>query len=72
MIRQWLRSYQWAFATPAAERVRGMNEGVLKFPMVVVGERVMKNPSLETLEQALAAHGVAPGAPDLPVRAGVP
>lgn len=42
-----------------AERaVRQMNGGKVKFPMVVVGDRVMKNPPLDELEQALSDAGV--------------
>ncbi len=47
-------------AEPGAEdAVRAMNEGKLKFPMVVVGDREMKNPTLEELDDALAAAGLA-------------
>ncbi|MEM1043867.1 MAG: cation:proton antiporter [Bacteroidota bacterium] len=46
-------------ADPAAEEAtRAMNEGKLKFPMVVVGDREMKNPTLEELDAALGAVGI--------------
>jgi mycoredoxin len=44
----------------AAEAVRAMNGGKLKFPMVVVGEREMKNPTLDELDAALASAGLVP------------
>ncbi len=42
----------------AEETVRAMNEGRLKFPMVVVGDREMKNPTLADLDDALRAAGI--------------
>ncbi|MEM9663300.1 MAG: cation:proton antiporter [Bacteroidota bacterium] len=46
---------------PAAEeRVRRWNDGELKFPMVVVGDHVMKNPKIDVLDEALAALHPAP------------
>ncbi len=46
-------------ADPSAEEaVLAMNEGKLKFPMVVVGDREMKNPTLEELDAALDAVGI--------------
>src|SRR5512145_366367 len=39
----------------AAEAVRTMNGGKLKFPMIVVGVHVMKNPPLRELNAALDA-----------------
>ena len=43
----------------AADVVRAMNNGKLKFPMVVVGDREMKNPTLGELDDALATVGLA-------------
>ena len=43
----------------AADAVRAMNSGKLKFPMVVVGDREMKNPTLGELDDALASVGLA-------------
>jgi monovalent cation:H+ antiporter-2, CPA2 family len=49
---------------PEAEAaVRAMNGGALKFPMVVTGSRALKNPTLDELETALRAEGVAAEAP---------
>ena len=42
----------------AAEAVRAMNGGKLKFPMVVVGGHAMKNPKLRELNAALDASGL--------------
>jgi mycoredoxin len=42
----------------AAEAVRAMNGGKLKFPMVVVGGQAMKNPKLRELNAALNASGL--------------
>ena len=42
----------------AAEAVRAMNGGKLKFPMVVVGPFTMKNPSLRELNTALDSAGL--------------
>ncbi len=42
----------------AEEAVKTMNDGKVKFPMVVVGEQVMKNPPIDELEQALRAAGL--------------
>ena len=39
----------------AAEAVRAMNGGKLKFPMIVVGGHAMKNPPLRELNAALDA-----------------
>jgi CPA2 family monovalent cation:H+ antiporter-2 len=44
----------------AADEVRAMNSGKLKFPMVVIGEREMKNPTLDELDAALAGVGLVP------------
>lgn len=49
---QYLNVERDAFA---AEAVRAMNGGKLKFPMVVVGAHAMKNPSLRDLNAALDA-----------------
>lgn len=39
---------------PEAEQaVKDMNEGKIKFPMVVIGDKVMKNPTIQELNQAL-------------------
>ncbi len=35
-----------------------MNNGKLKFPMVVIGDTIMKNPPIDELESALAAAGL--------------
>ncbi len=42
----------------AADAVRVMNNGKLKFPMVVVGDREMKNPTLDELDAALDDAGL--------------
>lgn len=42
----------------AEEAVRAMNGGEVKFPMVVVGEHVMKNPPIEELNGALRASSL--------------
>jgi len=44
----------------AADAARAMNDGKLKFPMVVVGDREMKNPTLDELDDALATVGLSP------------
>lgn len=39
---------------PEAEQaVKDMNQGKIKFPMVVIGDKVMKNPTIQELNQAL-------------------
>ena len=44
---------------PEAEKaVRAMNAGKIKFPMVTVGERIMKNPPIDELENTLADAGI--------------
>ena len=44
---------------PAAEQaVKAMNGGKVKFPMVSVGERVMKNPPIDELEVVLTDAGI--------------
>jgi mycoredoxin len=40
----------------AEAQVRDWNGGKLKFPMVAVGDTIMKNPSIETLNKALNEH----------------
>ncbi len=56
--------YQNVEQNPQAETaVREMNGGKLKFPMVVVGEKTMKNPSLEELNKALNAYDLLNFAP---------
>ena len=45
----------------AEEAVKTMNGGKRKFPMVVVGETVMKNPPLPELEAALERYGLLDG-----------
>ncbi len=55
--------YNVESAPEIEQRVREMNGGKLKFPMVVVGDRVMKNPPPEELNEALQAH-------NLPIPAG--
>lgn len=42
----------------AKEAVIAMNDGKLKFPMVTVGDTIMKNPPIDELESALTAAGV--------------
>ena len=42
----------------AEEAVKAMNNGKLKFPMVVVGDQTMKNPPIDELETALRAAGL--------------
>ena len=42
----------------AEQAVKVMNGGKVKFPMVTVGERVMKNPPIDELENTLADAGV--------------
>ncbi|NBC18301.1 MAG: sodium:proton exchanger [Bacteroidetes bacterium] len=42
----------------AEDAVRAMNEGQVKFPMVVVGDREMKNPTIDELDAALADVGL--------------
>ena len=42
----------------AEEAVKAMNNGKLKFPMVVVGDQTMKNPPIDELEAALRAAGL--------------
>lgn len=44
----------------AEEAVKEMNKGKIKFPMVVVGEVVMKNPPIEELEAALEGRQAIP------------
>ncbi|MCA1561082.1 MAG: glutaredoxin family protein [Acidobacteria bacterium] len=45
-------------ADPKAEQaILDMNGGKRRFPMVTVGDEVMKNPPLERLQASLAAHG---------------
>lgn len=43
----------------AKEAVLAMNNGKLKFPMVVVGKVVMKNPPIDELESALTTEGIS-------------
>ncbi len=42
----------------AEEAVKAMNNGKLKFPMVVVDDETMKNPPIDELEAALRAAGL--------------
>ncbi|GAB5520718.1 MAG: hypothetical protein RhofKO_29690 [Rhodothermales bacterium] len=50
-------SYHNVEADPDAEAaVRSMNDGKLKFPMVVVGEHAMKNPPIDELNGVLVEH----------------
>ncbi len=42
----------------AEEAVKTMNGGKRKFPMVVVGEVVMKNPPIQDLNKALDRYGL--------------
>ena len=42
----------------AEEAVKTMNGGKRKFPMVVVGEVVMKNPPIQDLNEALERYGL--------------
>lgn len=42
----------------AAEAVKDMNDGKIKFPMVVVGNATMKNPPIDELDSALRAAGL--------------
>ena len=42
----------------AEEAVKAMNNGKIKFPMVVVGDQTMKNPPIDELETALRAAGL--------------
>ena len=44
----------------AADAVRAIYGGKLKFPTVVVGDREMKNPTLDELDDALASVGLLP------------
>lgn len=64
-LRNWLDTLGVRFdyhnieRDPEAERaVIEMNGGKRKFPMVKVDDVVMKNPSLEELNKALARHGL--------------
>ncbi|MDO1446800.1 glutaredoxin family protein [Rhodocytophaga aerolata] len=44
---------------PEAEQaVKDMNGGKIKFPMVVVGEKKLKNPSIQDLNIALNSYGL--------------
>jgi len=44
---------------PEAEQaVKDMNGGKIKFPMVVVGEKQLKNPSIQDLNIALNSYGL--------------
>jgi mycoredoxin len=44
---------------PEAEQaVKDMNDGKIKFPMVVVGEKKLKNPSIQDLNIALNTYGL--------------
>ena len=45
----------------AEEAVKTMNGGKRKFPMVVVGEVVMKNPPIPELNEALNRYGLLNG-----------
>ncbi len=45
----------------AEEAVVAMNGGKRKFPMVVVGEVVMKNPPIPELNEALDRYGLLDG-----------
>ncbi|MDX2061975.1 MAG: hypothetical protein SFY70_02865 [Bacteroidia bacterium] len=38
--------------------VRNMNGGEIKFPMLVVGDAVMKNPKIDQLREVLRAKGL--------------
>ncbi len=42
----------------AADRVRALYDGKLKFPTVVIGEEHLKNPNVAALRQALKEKGV--------------
>jgi mycoredoxin len=42
----------------AEQAVKDMNGGKIKFPMVVVGEKKLKNPSIQDLNIALHAYGL--------------
>jgi mycoredoxin len=44
---------------PEAEQaVKDMNGGKIKFPMVVVGDKKLKNPSIQNLNIALNTYGL--------------
>ncbi len=65
-IREWLGEHEVPYDffdiendADAEERVRQMNSGQLKYPMVTVGDRVMKNPSDDELRDALSASDIA-------------
>ena len=64
-IREWLGEHRVPYDfydieddAEAEERVRRMNDGQLKYPMVTVGDRVMKNPADDELRAALRASNV--------------
>ena len=63
-IREWLGEHRVPYDfydiedAEAEERVRRMNDGQLKYPMVTVGDRVMKNPADDELRAALTASNV--------------
>jgi mycoredoxin len=42
----------------AEQAVKDMNGGKIKFPMVVVGEKKLKNPSIQDLNIALHSYGL--------------
>jgi mycoredoxin len=42
----------------AEQAVKDMNSGKVKFPMVVVGENKLKNPTIQALNVALNAYGL--------------
>jgi mycoredoxin len=44
--------------TQAEQAVKDMNGGKIKFPMVVVGEKKLKNPSIQDLNIALNTYGL--------------
>ena len=76
-IREWLGEHDIPYDfydiesdEGAEERVRRMNGGKLKYPMVTVGDRVMKNPSDDELREALEASDVevSDREPDMGVR----
>jgi glutaredoxin len=46
----------------AEEFMLAMNNGLRRFPVVVVNERVMLEPTVVTLQRVLGEHGIRPAA----------
>ena len=44
--------------TIAEEKVKNLNEGKVKIPMVVIKNSTLKNPSIAFLDQKLVEHGL--------------